>query len=238
MILFFKLLFAHVLSDFFFQTDKIIKGKESRTSKRHVYQLCHSLTHAAVAYLVVADWSCWIIALIVFISHLIMDYIKVECLERNLNSFVVDQVFHLIVIIGISMFAVDGNLLLHNWIANEIRDSSIWIVSTSYLLVLKPSAIAIGMFIKKWTPSDSVRKSLPNAGKWIGYLERILILTFIFAGNPEAIGFLLAAKSIFRFGELSKATEIKTTEYVLVGTLASFTVAILIGFAGLMLLKN
>lgn len=72
---------------------------------------------------------------------------------------------------------------------------------------------------------------MPNAGKWIGYLERILILTFIFTGNIEGIGFLLAAKSVFRFGELNKAKDIKTTEYVLIGTFASFTIAIMTGFA-------
>lgn len=43
----------------------------------------------------------------------------------------------------------------------------------------------------------------------------------------------MAAKSIFRFGELNKAKEIKITEYVLIGTLASFTIATVIGFIAL-----
>lgn len=73
-------------------------------------------------------------------------------------------------------------------------------------------------------------KGLPNAGKWIGYLERILILTFIFTDSIEGVGFLLAAKSVFRFGELNRAKDIKTTEYVLIGTFTSFTIAILLGF--------
>ena len=45
------------------------------------------------------------------------------------------------------------------------------------------------------------------------------------------MGFLLAAKSVFRFGDLNKAKEIKITEYVLLGTLASFTIALLVAFA-------
>lgn len=73
-------------------------------------------------------------------------------------------------------------------------------------------------------------QGLPNAGKWIGYLERVLILTFIYTGNVEGIGFLLAAKSVFRFGELNRAQDIKVTEYVLIGTFVSFTIAIIIGF--------
>lgn len=54
-------------------------------------------------------------------------------------------------------------------------------------------------------------QSLPNAGQWIGYIERIMILTFVLVGSFEGVGFLLAAKSVFRFGELNKAKENRTT---------------------------
>ena len=70
--------------------------------------------------------------------------------------------------------------------------------------------------------------SLPMAGRWIGYFERILVMTFILLGSYEAIGFLMAAKSIFRFGELREKNEIKRTEYVLLGTMMSFTVAVVL----------
>jgi hypothetical protein len=48
-------------------------------------------------------------------------------------------------------------------------------------------------------------------------------------GYFDAIGFLLAAKSIFRFGDLKEAKDRKLTEYVLIGTLLSFGIALLIG---------
>lgn len=60
-------------------------------------------------------------------------------------------------------------------------------------------------------------------------LERLLICCFILAGHFEAIGFLLAAKSIFRFGDLKEAQDRKLTEYVLIGTLLSFGIAIATG---------
>ena len=97
------------------------------------------------------------------------------------------------------------------------------------MLGLKPASILLGTFIAKWTPVNNEKNSLPNAGAWIGYLERVLILTFMLVGCIEGIGFLLAAKSIFRFGELTKAREVKITEYVMNGTLSSFTIAILLG---------
>ncbi len=56
------------------------------------------------------------------------------------------------------------------------------------------------------------------------------MFTFIYTGNVEGIGFLLAAKSVFRFGELNRTQDIKVTEYVLIGTFVSFTIAIVLGF--------
>ncbi|MGL5562611.1 MAG: DUF3307 domain-containing protein, partial [Tannerellaceae bacterium] len=85
------------------------------------------------------------------------------------------------------------------------------------------------LFTRRWRSEETGSETLKNAGKWIGYLERFLIVVFISIGRFEAIGFLLAAKSIFRFGELNKAKDIKITEYVLIGTLASFTIAIVVG---------
>ncbi len=121
-------------------------------------------------------------------------------------------------------YAVVGDIL-----QSIMKCDKCWIYLIGYLLILKPASIFLGLFTKRWREKGNVSESLQNTGQWIGYLERILIITFILIGKIEAIGFLLAAKSIFRFGELNKSKEIKTTEYVLIGTLASFTIAIIIG---------
>ncbi len=67
------------------------------------------------------------------------------------------------------------------------------------------------------------------AGALIGYLERILILTFTLLGSYTAVGFVLAAKSIFRFGELTRSTDRSLTEYVLIGSLLSVVITTLVG---------
>lgn len=74
-------------------------------------------------------------------------------------------------------------------------------------------------------------ETLLDAGMLIGIMERLMIVFFMQVGFLEGIGFLLAAKSIFRFGDLTNAKDTKFTEYVLVGTLASFLMAIAIGYA-------
>ncbi len=95
--------------------------------------------------------------------------------------------------------------------------------------MLKPSSVLLNLLLKKWGSATN-NKSLPKAGEWIGYLERILILTFVLTNNVDAVGFLLAAKSVFRFGEMKESKDVKITEYILLGTFSSFTIAILTGF--------
>ncbi|MDO5405204.1 MAG: DUF3307 domain-containing protein [Proteus sp. (in: enterobacteria)] len=65
------------------------------------------------------------------------------------------------------------------------------------------------------------------------YLHSLLQagITFILLNQFAAIGFLLAAKSIFRFGELQNDQDKKLTEYVMLGTLISFSISIFIGLA-------
>lgn len=82
--------------------------------------------------------------------------------------------------------------------------------------------------MSNWSKSlnDNNDASLASAGKYIGILERLFIFTFILTGNWGAIGFLLAAKSVFRFGDLRESKDRKLTEYILIGTLLSFGIAV------------
>lgn len=225
-----KLLFAHFLSDFILQTDRMCSGKKKNGFAKFGFQFLHSFIHAATAYLLVAQWDNWIIPSVIFVTHFIMDYIKSTYMKEKMASFIIDQTVHIAVIFILWISLFQENVIWYTWFRNHWNNTQIWAMVVAYLLVLKPTSIFLSIFIKRWIPQKPEDQSLPNAGKWIGYLERILILTFILTGNIEGVGFLLAAKSIFRFGELNKAKEIKITEYVLIGTLASFTVAIIIGF--------
>ena len=100
------------------------------------------------------------------------------------------------------------------------------------MLLTKPTSIFIKTVISIWVPESHNShndNSLVAAGNYIGILERLFVFGFILTGHFEAIGFLLGAKSIFRFGDLKEAKDRKLTEYVLIGTLISFGVAILTG---------
>jgi hypothetical protein len=83
----------------------------------------------------------------------------------------------------------------------------------------------------KWDISKLTdgNESLEDAGKYIGILERILVFSFVILDHWEAVGFLITAKSVFRFGDLKESKHRKLTEYILIGTLISFGIAIVVG---------
>ncbi len=65
-----------------------------------------------------------------------------------------------------------------------------------------------------------------QAGRYIGILERAIILPLVMAGAFTSIAFILAAKSVARYKELEKKD---FAEYYIVGTLLSTLIAIVGG---------
>lgn len=59
-------------------------------------------------------------------------------------------------------------------------------------------------------------------------MERALTYILVLSGNSSAIGFLFAAKSILRFGEIKEPGQQKEAEYIIIGTFASFGWALLV----------
>jgi hypothetical protein len=72
-------------------------------------------------------------------------------------------------------------------------------------------------------------------GRTIGALERALALTLILLGEYGAVGWIIAAKSLARFKALEDR---EFAEYFLIGTLASFLLALLAGIGLHLLLKQ
>ena len=226
-----RLLSAHLLADFFLQSDKLCKAKNESGKNGVIAQLTHAFIHALSAYILLADWKNWIIPLVIFVSHLIIDVLKSRLHGKGTVAFLCDQSVHILVIVLLWWWLYDDSTQACGWLANVVSSKQLWAVILAYLSITKPASVLISKFIRNWTPSNNMQgQGMPRAGEWIGYIERVLILTFVITGNIEAVGFLLAAKSVFRFGDLNKAKEIKITEYVLLGTLASFTIALIFAF--------
>lgn len=227
MILFIKLLLAHLLGDFIWQPNSWVADKEAKKHKS-VYLYLHILLHGILAAILAGEIQFIPYAILIAVTHGIIDLIKLNFQKSTTKRtwFVVDQMAHILILIGI-LFLYENKTIELLWFGNQF-----WILITGLLLITKPTSIFIKTIISIWSPEDAdshIGNSLASAGNYIGILERLFVFGFILTGHFEAIGFLLAAKSIFRFGDLKEAKDRKLTEYVLIGTLISFGTAILTG---------
>jgi hypothetical protein len=175
-------------------------------------------------------------AAVIALLHGLTDGLKLSFQNEKTRRrwFFADQAVHLLVL-GTAVLLRSTPVDL-SW----LTERKVLVLTTAILFLLQPTSLLIKTVISKWPPdfitadpgvgneSDN-RASLENAGALIGILERMLIMLFVLLGRWEGVGFLLAAKSVFRFGDLKEARNMKLTEYVLIGTLLSFGIAIVTG---------
>jgi hypothetical protein len=96
-----------------------------------------------------------------------------------------------------------------------------------YLLVVFGGGWLVGRAIRGLAvPPEIVQGGIRNAGQYIGWLERFIITTLVLLNNLGAVGFVIAAKSIFRFGEIRRESDRSLAEYFLLGTLLSVAFAL------------
>ncbi len=227
-----QLLLAHLITDFLFQSRSWIKQKREKKAAS-VFLYVHAALAGLLTYVIVQDWSLWLVPVIISVTHFGIDLWKLHQKSDNLRYFLIDQALHLLVlfILWISVTQNWGEVL--PFITSLLASEVFLVYLTGYLIVIFPIGFIIGKATRRWQKEikkeDGI-KSLAKAGRYIGIFERILVLTFILTNNFSAIGFLIAAKSILRFSDKSKSGARKQTEYVLIGTLMSFALTIIIGF--------
>ena len=224
-----KILIAHFLGDFVFQPDSWVKDKIKKKQKSKKLYL-HILVHIGLMILVTLRLDIIATIMIIGVSHLIIDLCKIlNQTEDNYRiAFFIDQILHVLVIV-----VLVNNIepfLSSELITNNINQ--ILLLVFSLILLTNVSSNVIRILISKWAPQneDSDEDSLTDAGNYIGILERLFIFGFIITSNIQAVGFLLAAKSVFRFGDLKDSKDRKLTEYILIGTLISFGISMIIAF--------
>lgn len=219
-----KLIIAHLIGDFFLQPSSWVKEKEVKKLKSAKLYL-HVAIHIALIFLIFLSFGVWKVALLIGLIHFAIDALKL-LFQTQKNArllFFVDQVLHFTSIVAVWHLFYKGSLDI-----SYLNETKTWILISGALFLTMPTSITMRVIIARWLPDNQADspKSLQNAGKYIGILERVLIFVFILTNHFEAVGFLLAAKSIFRFGDLKEAHDLKLTEYVLIGTLLSFGIAI------------
>lgn len=228
-------LMIHIICDFYLQPNQWVEAKKKytyRSTELYLHSLLHGVALLVPAIALGLDWrSTTCLVVIITVSHFIIDLWKVSARNGGKFSyFIIDQTLHLSVLVAIAFHMADG-VTIDAVLQNEKFSGGVMVVF-AYLLILKPTSIVIGSILRKFPISDKDTSSISGliaGGELIGYLERVLILTFTLVGSYAAVGFVLAAKSIFRFGELNKSDDRSMTEYVLIGSLISVVITTLVG---------
>lgn len=237
MIVLIKLIIAHFIGDFLLQPKSWVKEKENKKAAS-IKLYIHVLIHGFLIIFLLWNFDYWLLVLLLMISHGIIDIIKIYAQsEKNKTAwFLIDQGLHIASILVLWILYFKPEYDWTAWYNNPI----VWIYLLALLFITIVSGIMMQVLMSRWSKSlqESHEQSLNNAGKYIGILERLFIFTFVFTGRWEGIGFLLAAKSVFRFGDLKESKNRQLTEYILIGTLLSFGIAMATGMVVLILIEK
>lgn len=226
-----KFLIAHLFGDFTFQPNKWIK-KRNKNGIKSKYLYYHISVHLTLLVLLfINELGAYFIGIIIIVlAHYLIDVAKIYASKKEILSefklFILDQFLHILTILLVCNYYFTFEMEWENFVSEKM-----FLILITTILIISVTPIVIKMFFQRWENDmnfDS-KESLKNAGLYIGIIERIFIVVFININFYEGIGYLLAAKSIFRFGDLTNSKDKKLTEYILLGTLLSFILAIGIG---------
>lgn len=237
MILFLELLLAHFTGDFFLQSKAMVKEKEEMKLSSKLFYL-HILIHFILILVITWDITMWKVALYVVVAHFLTDLLKITLQNQSTRRgwFYFDQLLHIAAILIVWSIYTDFDFSV---LFAKIHTGQSILFLLAIVILTTPASAFVKMFISKWTPGATGKdeyEALSDAGKYIGILERLLAFFFIINGHWTALGFLITAKSVFRFGDLKESRNRELTEYILIGTLVSFGIAVLTATGCLMLL--
>ncbi|NLA26048.1 MAG: DUF3307 domain-containing protein [Firmicutes bacterium] len=245
---FLLLLLAHIIGDFYLQTDFIAEKKRRQFKWTIFHCLYYGLTVLAISLPVISR-PVVLFGGLAALVHMFIDMIKypyvfrkrekgkfTPVLERNI--FYLDQLLHLasLILIAYLFAARRHGLSLHDPAAHFLETvdvSAAALLSWAVVLLAahKPVNIAITRLLtlyKSESEEDDALVEDKRAGRFIGTLERVIILILIALKQYAAIGLVLTAKSIARYDRIAKDPIF--SEYYLIGTLLSTLGAIALSF--------
>ncbi len=231
--LFIRLLLAHIISDFALQSDKMVQHKKWFSK--------YMFLHIAIVFASTLVLSgLWQLSIAIALLHWLVDSIKVEMQSRTSIKpnllFATDQLIHFLLIAAAWFWYFDSFDKLVKMVSLPFVNYKFSLILLAYAWIYFP----VGYLIKFATQSithttaaappatAATEDKIEHGGKLIGQFERIIILTLVLLNQYEAIGFLITGKSIIRFADHNSNLR---SEYVLVGTMMSYTLAILTGVA-------
>ena len=238
---FLTLLAAHLVADVLLRIDWVAKLQQDPSATKLAIKvlLIRSVAMSVTFGVLLGSFSPMIL-FIIFVTNLLINQTTVLPNDPVALGALrpVRHISHIIVLFTLS--SVFTKTVSDGWwthvLPNELQGYRYAALSVLCGLILNipVGATVIGKLMDPFTAQtkkaldaepEKLQKGLENGGQFIGYSERALVMMLVLLSQWEGIGFLLAAKSIIRFGEQKDRM---FSEYVLIGTFLSFGWAMLI----------
>jgi len=236
---------AHLLADFVFQPHRLVEQKRRGNPTAYLlHGLIHYLSAALIAGFVLRGSllspRTQLVIVALTLVHLLIDLAKIR-LDRRYPAFggswayIGDQLLHLLTVVLAAWLLSppvplsELGTLLQNSRAFPNRFLAVPVV---YVGVIFGGGYLIRFLVRSLAADvdsyaeGTTSEQLQNAGLYIGWLERFLVITALLLQSPATVGMILTAKSIARYPELKSQ---RFAEYYLIGTLLSISMALLGG---------
>ncbi len=247
------LITAHLIADF------VLQSENSAAGQARAWTLVkHSLIVGLLSYVLLGIYQAWLVGLVIFASHAVIDFATVKRTGDGPRDFVLDQAAHILVIGALAYAIVSRDLFPLSGLWLRLFGRAYYLASlivSGMILSVWVGGILVGFAVKPFLDQieqaregkhrDGIEREekeevrgFEEGGRTIGYLERALIYVFVLVNQPTGIGFLVAAKSVFRFGELGDRSSRMEAEYIIIGTLYSFLYGLLVSYGISILLEH
>lgn len=245
---FLALLLAHLLGDFPLQTAALVRRKLALRLDAYLWHGAIHLLLAAAAlalFTPVDPRSRPALGGLAFLAaaHLALDLGKATAIRKaprldGAGLYAADQLLHVVVVALATLIVLgaypDPGPALTFWA--EVRLPLLvtlvivaaTVFPTGYLIryLLAPLSRQLAATRDDGADADAAAEGLSNAGLYLGWLERALLVIAFGFGSMAAVGLIIGAKSVARFPEFKSRA---FAEYFLIGTLISVTIAALGG---------
>src|SRR3989440_4239187 len=236
---------AHLLTDFVFQTHRLIEQKRRGDSAAY---LLHGLIHYLSAVIITGfvlrgsllSLRTYLVIAALTLVHLLIDLAKIQLARQypacdGSWAYIGDQFLHFLTV-GLAAWmvspAVPFSELAAPFQGARAISNRFLAVPVIYVGVVFGGGYLIRFLIRslaEGVKNHSLERSseqFQNAGLYIGWLERFLVVTALLLQSPATVGLILTAKSIARYPEFKSE---RFAEYFLIGTLLSISMALLGG---------
>jgi len=238
------LILAHLVADFILQTEGISRSKEE-----FKFSACfiHFFLTFAVTFLFIFNYGlipALLISATLAVIHILIDLFK-GLLGRWIKNtpmvrlflFIGDQALHLLSITVVFSYIIknsyDSQMVismgrvepLTNFLHFFLIDLNKLILLLIFYIVIMFAGtvfldLILGLVNRDFEYYDT------RVSRYIGVIERGLLLTLVTFGPITSVGLILTAKSLARFNKLG---EREFAEYYLLGTLTSMSIALVGG---------